>query len=390
MDKNRVVLLIPSLNPDEKLINLIKDLKQEEFNNILVVNDGSKKECLHFFDIIKDEYNCHVFTHFKNLGKGRALKNAFNYILSNFQDFDTVITLDSDGQHKVEDVVKLAEKFENVEANSLGLGCRKFGKKDVPFRSKFGNIFTRMLLKVLCGISVSDTQTGLRAFTKETMKEFMDVPGERFEYEMNMILATKNKDIKIVECPIQTIYIEENKSSHFNPIKDSFKIISRLFLVFFKYTIASILSFLIDIGFFALFVAVTKSWVGANVYIILSTVLARIISSTFNFVVNKNTVFKQKERSPKFFIMYFALVIFNMVLSAVLVDVFVKYCAFAEIWAKVLVDGVLFILSFILQRDVIFRSSKKKSKKKMKNEQQISLISENQQKDDVNVEIGRE
>ena len=154
---------------------------------------------MHYFDLIKNEYNCHVFTHFKNLGKGRALKNAFNYILTNFQDFKTVITLDSDGQHKVEDVIKLAQQFENVEDKTLGLGCRKFGKKDVPFRGKFGNIFTRMLLKVLCGISVSDTQTGLRAFTKETMKEFMNVSGERFEYEMNMILATKNKDIRSEE-----------------------------------------------------------------------------------------------------------------------------------------------------------------------------------------------
>ncbi len=381
MDKNKVVLLIPSLNPDDKLIKLIEELKKEEFNNIVVVNDGSKQECLHYFDLIKNEYNCHVFTHFKNLGKGRALKNAFNYILTNFQDFKTVITLDSDGQHKVEDVIKLAQQFENVEDKTLGLGCRKFGKKDVPFRSKFGNIFTRMLLKVLCGISVSDTQTGLRAFTKETMKEFMNVSGERFEYEMNMILATKNKDIKIVECPIQTIYIEENKSSHFNPIKDSFKIISRLFAVFFKYTIASILSFLIDIGFFALFVALTKSWVSASLYIILSTIFARVISSVFNFLVNKNTVFKQKEKSPKFFIMYFSLVIINMVLSAVLVDVFVKYCAFQEIWAKVLVDGTLFILSFVLQRDIIFRSSKKKAKAQNKGEtvEKTDSVNENEE-----------
>ncbi len=377
MDKDKVVLLIPSLNPDEKLINLVKELKEKEFDNIVIVNDGSKQECLHYFEILENDYNCKIFSHFRNLGKGRALKNAFNFILTNFEDFKTVITLDSDGQHKVKDVISLAERFETVESNTLGLGCRKFGQKDVPFRSKFGNIFTRMLLKVLCGISVSDTQTGLRAFTKDTMKEFMDIPGERFEYEMNMILATKNKDIKIVECPIETVYIEENKSSHFNPIKDSFKIISRLFAVFFKYTIASILSFLIDLGFFALFVAVTKNWVSASLYIILSTIFARVISSVFNFLVNKNTVFKQKDKSPKFFIMYFTLVIVNMVLSAVLVDVFVKFCSFPEIWAKVLVDGTLFILSFVLQRDVIFRATKKKKAKLKASSTQNQTVSLN-------------
>lgn len=356
MDKSKIVLLIPSLNPDDKLIQLVKEIKQAEFKNIVIVNDGSKQECLHYFSTLEKEYGCKIFTHFKNLGKGRALKNAFNYILSTFKDFNTVISLDSDGQHKVEDVIKLAQKFENAKPNSLGLGCREFQKKDIPFRSKFGNIFTRLTLKVLCGISVSDTQTGLRAFTKETMKEFMDLPGERFEYEMNMILSTKNKGIEIIEQPIETIYIEDNETSHFNPVKDSVKIISRIFSVFLKYSIVSILSFVIDFALFYLFLNLTKSWVGAGAFIIVSTILARVISSVFNFALNKKTVFKQKQKHPKFFIMYISLVIVNMILSAVLVDVLFKYCGFAELWAKVLVDGTLFVLSFIVQRDIIFNN----------------------------------
>lgn len=356
MNKDKVVLLIPALNPDEKLVKLVRELKQENFSNIFVVNDGSDKNCLPIFDEIKG-LGCKVFVHHKNYGKGRALKNAFNQLYVEYPEFECVVTLDADGQHAVKDIIKVAEKtMENMD--SLVLGAREFGK-DVPFRSKFGNILTRNIMKVLCGINIRDTQTGLRGFSRELLINFLDIPGERYEYEMNILLATKEKDIKIVECPIQTIYIDDNKSSHFNPIKDSLRIYS----LFAKYIVSALLSFVVDIGLFALFVAIFKNVTYAG-YIYIATVLARAVSSYVNYCVNKNTVFKNKSNSKKdaikTLIGYYVLVVINVIISSVCVDLIVKTLSWNETLVKFMVDMVLFVCNYIIQREFIFKNKRQK------------------------------
>lgn len=354
MNKDKVVLLIPALNPDEKLIKLVNELKAEEFKNIFIVNDGSKTECNGFFEELKS-MDCKVFVHYKNYGKGRALKNAFNQLYSVFPDFEVVVTLDADGQHCVKDIIKIAEKTME-QKDCLILGSREFGK-DVPFRSKFGNILTRNVMKVLCGIKVRDTQTGLRGFSKELLVNFLDTPGERYEYEMNVLLATKEKDIKIVECPIQTIYIDDNSSSHFNPIKDSIRIYS----LFFKYIVAALMSFVVDIALFALFVKIFKGVTYAG-YIFIATVLARAISSFVNYLVNKNTVFKNKSNNKKEFAKtlmgYYVLVLINVAISSVCVNFIAKSLCWNETLVKFLVDMVLFICNYVIQREFIFKNKR--------------------------------
>lgn len=360
MDKTSIVLLIPALNPDEKLLKLVDGLLGEGFKNFFVVNDGSDAKCLPIFEQLKSKcgggVNLYIFTHYKNLGKGRALKNAFNQIYTVFPDFECVVTLDADGQHSVEDIIKVADST-LAHLNSLVLGSREFGK-DVPFRSKFGNILTRNVMKVLCGISVRDTQTGLRGFSKQTLAEFLDISGERYEYEMNVLLATKEKSIPIVEETIQTIYLEDNKSSHFNPIKDSIRIYS----LFFKYIVSSLLSFVVDIVMFALFVKIFKN-ISYAMYIYIATVLARIVSSYVNYIVNKNGVFKAKNRTKaeniKSLIGYYVLVVINVIVSSLCVNAIVKGAGWNETATKLLVDIVLFVVNFVIQREFIFKNKKR-------------------------------
>lgn len=374
MDKNKVVLLIPALNPDEKMVKLVNDLIAQDFTKFFIVNDGSSQEYIPVFNEIvsninqfnseKDNENnkiqVNIFTHYKNYGKGRALKNAFNQIYQVYPDFECVVTLDADGQHAVKDIICVAETV-TQNPTSLVLGSREFGK-NVPFRSKFGNILTRNVMKIFCGINIRDTQTGLRGFSRETLKEFLDTPGERYEYEMNVLLDTKEKDIPIIEKTIETIYLDDNKSSHFNPIKDSIRIYS----LFFKYIISSLLSFAVDIGLFALFVAVFKD-ITASAYIWISTILARIISSLVNFWVNKNSVFKSKNltksENVKSFIGYFALVAINMVISSFCVSEITKALCWNETLIKFFVDMILFVLNFIIQREFIFKHKQKKDNK---------------------------
>lgn len=346
---NQVAILIPCLNPDEKMLNLIKNLRSNEFEHIIVVNDGSVETFDSYFEEAKNVYHCHVLRHHVNLGKGRALKTAFNYILNTFPNLVGVVTVDADGQHSLEDIIKCSNTLME-HPTDLIMGCRDFDAANIPFRSRFGNIMTRHVFKFLCGVKVTDTQTGLRAIPRNYLKTLMNVSGERFEFEMNMLIDSKQNQVRITEVPIKTIYLEENKSSHFNPLVDSLKIYS----VFLKFILSSFASFIIDISFFTLFISILKGMSGLN-YIMIATVLARIVSSVANFMVNKNTVFNLKENSISTAIKYYCLCIIQMLISGVGVTYLFKVSEMNEVGLKLIVDVLLFLLSFQIQREWVFK-----------------------------------
>lgn len=169
-------IIIPSYEPDEKLPGLLKELKGAGFQNIVLVDDGSGEAYAHLFKEAEESFGCRVLHHAINQGKGRALKTAFNYCLQEFSDAVGVITADSDGQHSPECILACADAL-LAHPDSLILGCRCFEGKDVPARSEFGNKCTRMVMKYLTGITVSDTQTGLRGIPTSFMERLLMVKG---------------------------------------------------------------------------------------------------------------------------------------------------------------------------------------------------------------------
>lgn len=229
-----IIIIIPSFNPDYNLIDYVKFLKAAGENYILVVDDGSDEEKLPIFTNLEEEQGCVIIRHAVNMGKGRALKDAFNYCLTNYRNSSIgVLTVDCDGQHSVDDVLRMKEALINhIEA--LILGTRDFRKSNVPPKSEFGNKITRNIIKSLYGGNISDTQTGLRAISYEILPQFLTLYGEQFEYETGMILASLRNHIPIFEIKIQTIYFEENKGTHFNSIVDSWKIYKLILGSFFK------------------------------------------------------------------------------------------------------------------------------------------------------------
>lgn len=337
-----ISIVIPSLNPDNKFINLIDKLIESDCKDIIVVNDGSKEEHLKYFEIA-EEKGCVVLKHSVNLGKGRALKTAFNYFLNNKKNKKGVVTVDADGQHEINDIISCMNTL-SKSSDSLVLGCREFDNDSVPFRSKFGNILTRNVFNMLVGIKITDTQTGLRGIPRDYIEKLMNIYGEKFEFETNMLIETKNNNVPIKEVPIKTIYIEENKSSHFNPLVDSLKI----YKLFFKFIISSASSFIIDIVLFSMLISMFKG------KIITSTIIARIISSTYNYLINKNAVFKSKAKASTTLMRYFSLCVTIMILSSVGVDIIYSIVGKGAIIFKIVVDAVLFLLSFKLQRDWVF------------------------------------
>jgi putative flippase GtrA len=318
---------------------------------ILLVDDGSGEGYRELFLKACEQYGCVLVRHGVNLGKGRALKTAFNYFLNECPGFLGVVTLDSDGQHTVDDVMAVVRALQK-NPERLILGCRDFSGREIPPKSKFGNVLTRNVLCFFCGVAVSDTQTGLRAVSRDYIKILMNVQGERYEYETKMLIECKPSNTEIEEVPIQTIYEDNNSGSHFNPIKDSI----RIYAVFGKYILSSLFSFVVDIGLFTLFSYLFKPvWA---TYIFVATVVARVLSSVCNYLLHKKWVFQSKGGGETF-VKYVVLVVCQMVASGILVSFLYAKWPLSETLSKMVVDTALFVVSFFIQRGLVFAAKKK-------------------------------
>ena len=345
-----IPVIIPSYEPDGKLPALLQELSDGGFENIIIVDDGSGEAYKSIFDEADNFSSVTLLHHAVNMGKGRALKTAFDYVLCHFPDAIGAITADSDGQHSPECIRACAEALiENPGA--LIMGCRSFDGDDVPARSQFGNKLTRRVMKYLVGVSVSDTQTGLRGISASFMKSLLTLKGERFEFETNMLMETKKLGIQIIEVPIKTIYIEDNRTSHFNPIKDSI----RIYMTFGKFLFSSLSSSVLDLCLFSIFCALLK---GRDLhmlnYITLSTVMARLLSAAYNYMINYKLVFESRGSLIKTLSRYVLLAVCQMSLSALLVNIIYPYIGGFETFVKIPVDIMLFFLSYVIQREFVY------------------------------------
>ena len=269
-------IVIPAYQPDNKLITLIEKIHEKSDFHILVIDDGSSSKCQKIFD--KAEQYATVLRHEVNQGKGQALKTAFSYIQEQ-NIYGTVVTADADGQHKIWDIFRAANKA-SENPNKLILGVRAFTGK-VPLRSRFGNSLTKVLFKLQTGVGVTDTQTGLRAFTTNLIPFMLKIEGQRYEYEMNMLLEA-SKEYEILEVPIETVYINDNEDSHFRPIKDGLMIYKNIF----KFALSSLSSFVVDYIVYAIAILFLPT-VPTGLRIFLANGLARVTSSVFNYSTNK-------------------------------------------------------------------------------------------------------
>lgn len=216
------IILIPAYEPDSKLLKLLREINNKY--PVVVVNDGSNKAYKDIFNEVK-KY-AHLLSYDKNMGKGYALKTGLNYIEDTYDNY-IVVTMDVDGQHTLKDALRLCD-YVKEHKDTLALGKRYF-TKNTPIRSRIGNYITRKVFKLVTKNKIYDTQTGLRAFSNELIDYMINIPGNRYEYEMNVLLNLKKDNIKHTEIPIETIYLDHNKSSHFNSLTDSYKVYKEIF-----------------------------------------------------------------------------------------------------------------------------------------------------------------
>ena len=360
---SQISVVLPSLDPDEKLITVVDGLLEYGFSHIILVNDGSKQENLHYFtDLAAQHPEITLLHHEVNKGKGAALKNAFRWFLENRPDGYGVVTVDGDNQHHPEDTRTCCEHM--LKTGHAVLGCRDFNQEDVPARSSFGNKTTSMIFKIFVGMTISDTQTGLRALPRKILEELVDVYGDRFEYETNMLLAFKTKGIAFDEVKIRTVYIEENKSSHFRVIHDSWRIYKLILAHFFRYTLSSIACFVVDSGMVFLLTKVLGSFLTDPLLSGISTVGARVVSSLINFFMNKKLVFQAKVSTAKAMVRYYALAIPQLAVQWLLNQGLYTLLGITEQQAgmrtliHILVMCVLFIVSFTIQQRWVFAPEK--------------------------------
>lgn len=348
--EERIAVLIPAYNPDEKMITLVESMAAE-FAHIIVVNDGCDASFSPIFDTVKE--NVSLVVHEINKGKGRALKTGYAYALEHLSSVQGVVTVDADGQHTVSDVRRCCEVF-LANPKEAVFGCRDFTSDEkIPPRSRFGNRLTSRLLKFFCDISLSDTQTGLRVLPREILPAMLEVEGERYEYEMNGIFALKEQGVSWSEVPIEVIYIDDNESSHFNPIKDSLKI----YKVFLKFCISSFGSAILDLLIFALLER-TIAGLYPLYHIFVSTAVARVCSGTFNFFMNR-AVFGGKTKVSTSSGRYLTLWVIQMCVSAILVNGLSRLIPVGTTLIKFVVDTLLFFFSYKIQQKWVFAGESK-------------------------------
>jgi len=330
------LIIIPSLEPDYKLLKLVDELRKAKLDKIIVVDDGTKNQ------EIFNKLDVPVIHHSKNLGKGAAIKSAVRGYLKYYKDITGFITVDSDGQHLVKDI----KRIDNNLKDEVVLGVRNFKLDSVPLRSKFGNFFSSLYFYLTTHQKLEDTQTGLRGIPIKYKDLLLETDGDRFEFEMNFLYKVIDNGGKLEKIQIDTVYEDKrNHKSHFHTISDSYRIYKELI----NYTLVSIISAVIDLGLFSIF----------NKFLLLSimisTIITRIISGLFNFLMNKNIVFKSYNKNS--FIKYIILFITIMLLSGTFTSIF-NFIKIDTTIIKLFVDICLYVVSYVVQKRVVFKGDK--------------------------------
>ncbi len=334
-------IIIPAYDPDNRLISLIHNIQDNCGYDIVIVNDGSSPSCNEIFEAAGN-LGCTVLVHENNQGKGAALKTAFSHLMNN-QRKDDIVCADCDGQHTWQDILKIANAV-SLHTRSIILGCREFVGK-VPARSLLGNKITSFVYSNIAKSKISDTQTGLRGFSAHMLPWLVTIRGDRYEYEMNQLLEAKAAGYELFCIPIETIYENNNETSHFHPIRDSI----RIYLPIMKFMLSSISCGIID--FIALFIfnALTHN-------LLISVVAARIISSLCNYFINRTIVFNTQNQSHLSSIVeYYILAVVILGCNYALISLFVNVVGLPLVIGKLITECILYLFSYIIQHKIVFQ-----------------------------------
>ena len=336
-----MIVVIPAYQPDEKLLNTVSGIKTRTGFPVVVVDDGSAEGSAPVFAELEKTQGVTVLHHEVNRGKGAAMKTAFKHIrdCGEYEKDDGIVTVDADGQHLVEDILRVCAAF-SKEPNALVIG----------------NSITRFVFALSTGVRVHDTQTGLRAFGVSLIDEMLAIGGDRYEYEINQLLSCTKKRIKIVEVPIETVYLNDNESSHFNVVRDSFRIYRSIF----AFIGSSLFCWLLDYVLLLVLTGVFSRITGGAGFVLFgrtlepklpAIVIARTVSSTVNYFLNRDIVFASKAKGSllRYALLVIVMLAVNYLLLCVLTGAGIPL-SIAQIIAQI----IIYPLNYVIQRRFVF------------------------------------
>lgn len=334
--------LIPAFNPGE-IINDVINKTLHHVDHLILIDDGCDKNNAEYLMQHATDPKVTLITHPNNKGKGHAIHTGFAHFLTRREDY--LIMLDSDGQHEP-DEIKHFKTLTKENLSDFVIGVR--GEQDkMPFKSKVGNKGMSNLFYLATGEKLKDTQSGFRLLSRDFVKTFInECPPGRYETEMKMLFLAAKTPKGIEQVPISTTYIDNNSNSKFRPIKDSFRVLS----TFLKFTSVSIASFVVDFLIYLFLLSLNVNFLHAHM-------ASRSLSGVFNFTLNREFVFKNKDSILKTSGKYLLAVLVSMAISSFLLWVLVTQLNGAETWSKPIAEVMSFILNFFVVKHFVFATT---------------------------------
>ena len=336
-----VAIIIPAYKPSPGLVQIVQDVAASGVGPVIVVDDGGGEAFARVFQQVKEVPGVSVVANAVNLGKGAALKNGINYALTHFGELVGVVTADADGQHKTADILKVANALTSGKGYGLVLGYREFGK-EIPLRSRVGNNISRVVYRLLLGLNLRDTQTGLRGLSRAFAERSLAIRSNRYEFETEQLALVPAAGVMVGEIPIETIYEDDNASSHFDPLFDSF----RIYFVVLRYAFSSAVTALVDL---AVFVAV----VGLMPNLIAATLASRAVALIVQFLFLRSFVFHTKAGLGRF-ILFVGYVALTGLASGALQEQLGGWSGVNVVAGKLLVETAIFVFNFLFLRTILF------------------------------------
>lgn len=363
-----VYVVIPAFRPESEFCRRIEEIRLAIPSQIVVVDDGSGEEFREIFGRVEQAAGCTVIRHERNRGKGTALKTGFRYIKNQIEQAAVrspegnaddrtagerggrILCIDCDGQHLPADALRILERAEE-HPEALVLGVRDFSGADIPWRSRLGNRVSSGLFEFFGQVRLEDTQTGLRAFGCRLLDLMICVPGRRYEYEMHALIACVREGVPILTETIDTLYIDDNSSSHFRPLRDSLRVTAVLLMEPGRFVLSSLFCACLDVGLFRLMEGMPGDFLG----IAAATAAARCVSASLNFFLNRYWVFQPHlHRNRGGILRYFSLGAGIAAASALSVSALSGIFEADPALVKIPCDLVLFFISYVIQKKWVF------------------------------------
>ena len=343
----RYPVLIPAYKPTEKLIALCDRFVELGIQDVVIVDDGSGEQYQSIFEQIRERFPFHVIVHRTNQGKGRSLKDGFAYLMED-PNVKGCVTADADGQHKAEDIHRCLQQLQ-VDTGKMVMGVRDFSDKEIPLTYRVWNNMTKVIFSYIYGAKLPDCLCGLRGLPRSFMEKIANLPGERYEYETNVLIEA-TQTIGVLDIPIATIYDEKG---HFTS-RDSFRIYRIFLKVFLTFIFSSVSSTVIDLTLFHFSCNFLRDRFPLA-YITYATIIARVVSAAYNYVVNKRVVFKDQTDHRHSGLKFLILSILHLAISAFAVTGLVTMIkGVPETLLKAVVDTTLFFINYPIQQKYVF------------------------------------